>query len=113
MGYAHRVNEPWSKNRYQYKICNAGPELSQLIQALVTANQYTNFHRHYHRAEANISAMALSVEAIVAIVGVIVSVLVALPSVARILVKRNNNPQLGRRGMAVFLRQVEEEVLSN
>lgn len=54
--------------------------------------------------------MALSVEAIVAIVGVIVSVLV---SVARTLVKRNNNPQLGRRGMAVFLRQVEEEVLSN
>ena len=57
--------------------------------------------------------MALSIEAIVAIVGVIVSVLVALPSVARTLVKRNNNPQLGRRGMAVFLRQVEEEVLSN
>lgn len=56
--------------------------------------------------------MALSVEAIVAIV----SVFVALPSALMIiwaLIKRAKNARLRRRGMAVFLRQLEEELLSN
>lgn len=56
--------------------------------------------------------MAFSVEALVTVVGV----LVALPSAILILwnlIKRVNNPALRRRGMAVFLRQVEEEMLSN
>lgn len=56
--------------------------------------------------------MALSVDAVVTIVGVFV----ALPSAILILwnlIKRINNPALRRRGMAVFfLRQVEEEILS-
>lgn len=56
--------------------------------------------------------MALSVEAIVAIV----NVFVALPSALTViwaLVKRANNARLRRRGMTVFLRQLEEELLSN
>lgn len=56
--------------------------------------------------------MALSAEAIVAIV----SLFVALPYAAMTIwtfIKRTNNARLRRRGMAVFLRQVEEEMLSN
>ncbi len=56
--------------------------------------------------------MALSVEAIVTIVGVFVT----LPSAILILwnlIKRINKATLRRRGMAVFLRQVEEEMLGN
>lgn len=81
----------------QHEISNAGPKRSQqLIQAALYA-------------------MALSVEALVTIVGVVV----ALPSAILILwnlIKRINNRALRRRGMAVFfffLRQVEEEMLSN
>lgn len=72
-------------------IKSAELKLRQFLQALVTINQYTNFYHHYHWAEANISIMVLSIKAIVVIVNIIVSVLVAFSSMARTLVEQNNN----------------------
>lgn len=85
------------------------------MQFYIKTNINTKYPTKYpsqQLIQAPIIAMALSAEVIVAIF----NVFVALPSALIViwaLVKRANHARLRRRGMAVFLRRLEEELLSN